>query len=96
MQVRELMAILEDQDPDAEVLLVTQRQWPFEYSLSGVSIRSEVEEADDDEDEDGDDEPEEGAPRERSRDDGAPTDVLLVEGRQLRYGSETAWNVARR
>ena len=94
MQVRELMAILEDQDPEAEVLLVTQRQWPFEYSLSGVSIRSEVEEADDDED--GDDEPEEGAPRERSRDDGAPTDVLLVEGRQLRYGSETAWNVARR
>lgn len=94
MQVRELMAILEDQDPEAEVLLVTQRQWPFEYSLSGVSIRSEVEEVDDDED--GDDEAEEGAPRERGRDDGAPTDVLLVEGRQLRYGSETAWNVARR
>lgn len=92
MQVRELMAILEDQDPDAEVLLVTQRRWPFEYSLSGVSVRSDMDEADEDEDGEGED----GTPRERSADGCAPTDVLLVEGSQLRYGSETAWNVARR
>ena len=92
MKVSELIELLEEQDPDAEVLVMSQPNWPFELSLAGVTTREEMLRADRDEDGDGDDDNEE--PRiERGT---AKNDVFLVEGEQLRYGSKTAWSVATR
>jgi len=36
MNVSELIAHLEDCDPDAEVRLATQPSWPFEWSISDI------------------------------------------------------------
>ena len=91
MKVSELIELLEEQDPDAEVLVMSQPNWPFELGLAGVTTREEMLRADRDEDGNGDDDEE---PR---RDLGtAKNDVFLVEGEQLRYGSKTAWSVATR
>lgn len=91
MKVSELIELLEEQDPNAEVLVMMQQSWPFECSLAGVTTREEMLRADRDEDGDDDDEDE---PRlERGT---AKSDVFLVEGEQLRYGSKAAWSVATR
>lgn len=90
MKVKELMEILEEQDPDAEVLIMGQESWPFENGIHGVTVRSEIEESDDDDDDDDE------TPAERRPDGRAANDVFIVEGRQLRYGSKTAWDVATR
>lgn len=87
MKVQELIDLLEEQDPDAEVLVMTQQNWPFENAVYGVTVRSELT-GEDDED---DDEPVASRPE-----GGAPNDVFIVEGSQLRYGSKTAWEVAAR
>ena len=92
MKVSELLELLEEQDPDAEVLVMSQPNWPFELSLAGVTTREEMLRADRDEDGDGDDDEQE--PRLESG--AAKSDVFLVEGEQLRYGSKTAWSVATR
>lgn len=81
MNVQELIDLLEAQDPNAEVLIMTQQNWPFENAVYGVTVRSELT---------GDDE---GGAR---PEDGAPNDVFIVEGGQLRYGSKAAWEVAAR
>lgn len=85
MKVSELIELLEEQDPNAEVLVMMQQSWPFECQLRGVTTRDEILQADGDEDED--------APL---GDGCARSDVFLVEGEQLRYGSKTAWEVATR
>jgi hypothetical protein len=36
--VSELIELLEEQDPDAEVLVMMQQNWPFECSLAGVPL----------------------------------------------------------
>jgi hypothetical protein len=83
MQVRDLIELLEDQDPEAEVLIMTRESWPFENAVAGVASREEIVDSEPDED--------------AGTDDGtAPNDVFIVEGSQLRYGSKAAWNVARR
>jgi hypothetical protein len=92
MKVSELIEILEEQNPDAEVLVMSQESWPFEMGIHGVTTRDEILRAnsDGDDGDDADDDDEELA-------DGlARSDVFLVEGRQLRYGSKTAWDVAAR
>lgn len=89
MKVSELIELLEEQDPDAEVLVMSQPNWPFELSLAGVTTREEMLRADRDEDDAGDDEP-------RFERGTAKNDVFLVEGEHLRYGSKTAWSVATR
>jgi hypothetical protein len=82
MQLRCLIDILEeleeDVGPEAEVHLLSQPAWPFEYSISKVVIRKEF---DDDDDEDC-----------HLNNGTSPTDVFLLEGTQLRYGSKKAWN----
>ena len=94
MKVSELIELLEEQDPDAEVLVMMQQNWPFECSLAGVTTRKEILRAERDEDGDGDEDDEDEEPRlERGT---AKNDVFLVEGEQLRYGSKTAWSVATR
>lgn len=80
MKVRDLIELLQEQDPEADVLLATQEQWPFENALLGVIRRDEML--------GDDDEPElvEGA---------EGSDVLLVEGAQLRYGGKGPWRHVR-
>lgn len=86
MKVSELIEILEEQDPEAEVILQSQSNWPFEVALAGVTTRDEVLRAEGDDDDEG-----------RELGPGlARSDVFLVEGEQLRYGSRTAWAVATR
>lgn len=90
MKVSELIELLEEQDPDAEVFVMSQENWPFECAIAGVATRDEILRADADErdeDDERDDCLEPGAHR---------NDVFIVEGEQLRYGSKTAWNVATR
>jgi hypothetical protein len=98
MTVQELISILEEMEPDAEVVIVYQQNWPLESSLGGVALRADVESADldEDEDHDGDTEPTDASERRRRREDAAPTDVILVEGSHLRYGNRDAWEVAHR
>lgn len=91
MKVSELIELLEAQDPDAEVLVMSQPNWPFELSFAGVTTREEMLRADRDEDGDGDDDEEPRLDRGTAK-----SDVFLVEGEQLRYGSKTAWSVATR
>ncbi len=83
MTVQELIEELEDCDPDAQVILLTQRNYPFENSLIGVVVREDVERAGGDvHDDDGETEREAGT---------SANDVFLLEGQQLRYGSGGAW-----
>ena len=89
MKVSELIELLEEQDPDAEVLVMMQQNWPFECSLAGVTTREEMLRAEREERDDDDYEP-------RFERGTAKNDVFLVEGEQLRYGSKTAWSVATR
>lgn len=90
MKVSELIELLEEQDPEADVLVMMQEHWPFECRLAGVTTREEILRADREEDgEDDEDEP-------RLERGTATSDVFLVEGEQLRYGSKTAWSVATR
>lgn len=80
MKVRELIALLEDLDGDAEVLLMSQQQWPFENAVHGLTTREDITDSE-----------EEGAELPAGA---AASDVFLVEGRQLRYGSADAWDAA--
>lgn len=58
--------------------MVTQPGWPMEYSLAGVAARADL--LDDDVD---------PAEQERYRDGTAANDVVLVEGKWLRYARRT-------
>jgi hypothetical protein len=83
MKVRELMELLRRQDPDAEVCMVTQPNWPIEHSVAGVVVRSDLFDAD----------VEPGT--ERYEDGTSASDVVLVEGAWLRYGQRIAWKAIR-
>ncbi len=85
MRVKELMEVLKDLEPDAQVIIASQPNWPFEVELTCVVTRAECEERDAE------------SQQRPTLDRGmAPTDVLLVEGQQLRYGSKTPFLLARR
>lgn len=100
MTVQELIERLEDFDPEAEVRLMTQQQWPFENAVHGMrqplaqqqwpvenavhGVCSGEQLAPDGPDEEPD-------PAAGLSDPPAP--VFIVEGAQLRYGSKSAWEV---
>jgi hypothetical protein len=85
MKVSELIEILSEMDADAQVLIASQPNWPFEFAIAGVARRAEML-ADDD-----------GEPATESHEPGTTaSDVFIVEGTQLRYGSKAAWETARR
>ena len=44
MRVRDLMTLLGEMNPDAEVKLMVQPSWPFECSLKGVAVRHQFQE----------------------------------------------------
>jgi hypothetical protein len=98
MTVSDLISLLQDCDPDAEVRLMMQESWPFECAIDGVAVRSELADADDCECDRRIGAPhEEGCPageEEEYADGLAGNDVFIVEGRQERYGSKSAWLAA--
>lgn len=83
MAVNELIDRLQEyadnENGDAEVRLMTQCNWPFEYDIAGLTSRREVTEA------------ESEGERECQPDNDC---LFIVEGRQLCYGSKAAWDVA--
>ena len=93
MKVRELIEVLGNiPDQDAEVLVMTQSSYPLEYRLAGVAVREDFADIDEEETHDG----ETGQPASRSRAGEEATDVFLVEGSQIRYGSPRAWDALRK
>jgi hypothetical protein len=86
MKVKELIEVLKDLEPNAQVLIASQPNWPFEIELSGVVTRAECDQPDEDRN---------AEPKGMSS-GLAPTDVFLVEGQQLRYGSKTPFRLARK
>ena len=70
---------------DVEVRLMTQQNYPFENELAGATCLRDIRERDE-LDSDDDDNPEGFEP------EGEPAEVVyLLEGRQLGYGTQTAW-----
>lgn len=82
MTLNELIERLEEYrdqlGEDAEVRLMTQQNWPFENTITGLASGAEINEANDDDDEDVE----------------ADAVVYIVEGQQLGYGSKRAWEAA--
>jgi hypothetical protein len=86
MTINELIERLEEYRQeiggDAEVRLMTQSNWPFEYGIQGLASRVEINEAAaDGSDEDPDDLENDGV-------------LFIVEGQQLCYGAKEAWKAA--
>ncbi len=69
----------EEMGGDAEVLLMTQENWPFENRIAGLASTNEMEDQ---------------ADEEEDTSDIRQNTVYLVEGGQLRYGTKLAWDVA--
>lgn len=84
MKVHQLIALLEDCDPEAEIRIMSQPSWPFEYAIRGIAIREEFAERDEDEDD--------PSHLEDWSDGVAANDVFIVEGAQERYGDKAAWD----
>ena len=91
MKVHELIELLEEMDPEADVWLMVQPSYPFEHRIEGVCQRSDLAEPDP--------EAEPWAERDRwgANESQLPaTDVFLLDGGQARYGAKAAWDAARR
>ena len=84
MTVSELINILKNQDPNAQIFVMSQPGWPQEYGVTGVAVRKAIIEEDY-----GDDDS-------RYENGTAANDVFIVEGTQLRRGSKAAWSVVGR
>jgi hypothetical protein len=94
MKVKELIEMLGDLNPEANVYVMSQSNYPFECALHGVVERQDFVEYDDVE---GGVEITSNADRWTARDANLPrNDVFFVEGTQLRYGAKGAWEAARR
>ena len=82
MTLNELIERLEEYrdelGEDAEVRLMTQQNWPFENTITGLASSAEINGADDDDDEDVE----------------ADAVVYIVDGQQIGYGSKRAWEAA--
>jgi hypothetical protein len=81
MTVGELIERLQDFPEDATVRLASQPNWPFEYSIQGVTTLAEATQYDEDREYDADDE--------EGDENGV---VYIVEGSQLGYTSKSLWN----
>ena len=81
MTINEMIERLEEYQigGDAEVRLMTQSNWPFEYGITGLASREEINSA-------VDEASNEFPPHERV--------LFIVEGQQLGYGAKEAWEAA--
>jgi len=98
MTVAELIERLQDCDPDAEVRIMSQENWPFENAISGIAVRQDLGPEDCDCGRRADEPHEDGCPaaEEEEFEHGlAANDVFIVEGQQERYGNKNAWAVCR-
>ena len=86
MTVKVLMDLLSEMDPEANVLIATQRSYPFENTVHGVVERSEYEDEEDCQDRNS----LSGHPNDAAK----TTDVLISCGRQTGYGSDLTWEHA--
>ena len=82
MTVGELKELLDDYEDHQEVKFMGQPNWPFEFSISHMKSRADINRGKQEEDEDNEIE-----------DDEDNDDLFLVEGEQLCYGSKNAWSV---
>ncbi len=100
MRKSDLLNLLEDVDDDAEVRLMHQPSWPFEYSIDGIWIPTSTGKCSEcgyptidiihNADHDGfDHDFEDSFIPEGNSDMGV---VYLVEGTQLGYGDKSAWD----
>jgi len=81
MKVKDLLLLLASCDAEAEVVLMSQPNWPIEHALAGIASREECR----------------GDYVRRKYEPGtSPGDVVLVEGAWLRYGEGDAWGAVRR
>ena len=82
MTLNELIERLEEyrdlHGEDCEVRLMTQQNWPFENTITGLVSGQEINDTDDDDDDDVE----------------TDAVVYIVEGEQLGYGSKRAWEAA--
>jgi hypothetical protein len=96
MKVSELISRLEECDPEAEVRVMCQPNYPFENAIDGVVRRDDFSSEECDCDRIGLQPHEEGCPaedEEQTYEDGlSGDDVFILEGRQERYGSRRAWD----
>ena len=92
MTAAQLIEALEGVDPDTEVRLMTQQNYPFENAL--ICTWAPDEDGDDvDEDERaGGFTPADGREFGHRPEGPVPKVLYLVEGRQLGYGTKDAWN----
>lgn len=67
---------------DAEVRLMTQQNWPFENSITGLCSGEEINDSADEDD------PNDDGDVEQDR------VLYVVEGQQLGYGTKRAWEIA--
>ena len=98
MNVGRLIELLQDCDPEAEVRIMMQENWPFECVIDGVATRDEFSAAECDCDHRFSEPHEESCPagEEPEYGDGLEAnDVFIVEGRQERYGNKDAWAISR-
>lgn len=89
MKVKDLISYLETQDPEADVYIMSQPKYPFEYGVAGVCRRADFADVDFEEDTEVHDR------WTASQSQLPPSDVFLLEGAQLRYGSGAAWDATR-
>ena len=94
MNVQDLIEILEGMDPEADVFVATQPEYPFECRLAGVCRRGDY--ADDGENAYAAVDPWTGSDRWTASESDLPkNDVLILTGDQVRYGAKAAWDAAR-
>jgi len=98
VKVSDLIDILTECDPEAEVRIMSQEGWPFENRIRGVASRFEFSGEECECDRRIDEPHEEGCPAtDESYPEGCEAnDVFIVEGDQERYGNKAAWEVCRR
>lgn len=105
-ELKELVEELEAEgaSENDRVIVMTQSSYPFENEITGWCVRSDFEDEDDCDDEDEDEAAAEAGKdvrdehRERDWSGHFPSsrDIVLLEGRQLCYGSKAAWSASRR
>lgn len=93
MTVNELIERLEeirgeaDENGEAEVRLLTQPAWPFEWTIAGVCTGQDINDVM---------EPDElDEPNYDDDDASDETTVFICEGTQMCYGSKRGWDVCR-
>jgi hypothetical protein len=77
MKVKSLIQMLENMDPEANVYVCHQPNWPLELTVANVVSREDTLEDPEDEFEE--------------RDGSKKNDAIIVAGSHARYGSRNAW-----